>query len=188
MLLYRKSAQTRAVHWHVLADAGYGSGAPFRQGLSARGLSWAVGVPRTLKVFTTDVGLLFPQANRGKPRLHPVPSEIAQDAAHVLTTCPWRRVTWRQGTKGPLAARFLAVRVRLADGPRSPRHGHLPGEDGRGRRSGDRGVSRYQRYRVHLRPISVTNARRTSSRPAGQFRMPGMSMKDYRSWISTSGH
>jgi SRSO17 transposase len=34
----------------VLADAGYGNGAPFRQGLSARGLTWAVGVPRTLKV------------------------------------------------------------------------------------------------------------------------------------------
>ena len=62
----------------VLADAGYGSGALFRQGLSARGLTWAVGVPRTLKVFTTGVGLLFPRANRGKPRLHAVPSETAQ--------------------------------------------------------------------------------------------------------------
>jgi SRSO17 transposase len=112
----------------VLADAGYGSGAPFRQGLSARGLSWAVGIPRTLKVFTTDVDLLFPQANRGKPRLHPVPNEIAKNAADVLAARPWRRVTWRQGTKVPLAARFSAVRVRLAYGPRRPRHGNLPGE------------------------------------------------------------
>ena len=126
----------------VLADAGYGSGAPFRQGLSARGLTWAVGVPRTLKVFTTGVGLLFPRANRGKPRQHAVPSESARDAANVLAGSPWRRVVWRQGTKGALAARFAAVRVRVADGPRSPRHGHLPGEEvwliGEWRRSGER--------------------------------------------------
>ena len=37
----------------ILADAGYGLSAPFRQGLSARGLIWSVGVPRTQKVFTT---------------------------------------------------------------------------------------------------------------------------------------
>jgi len=126
----------------VLADAGYGNGAPFRQGLSARGLTWAVGVPRTLKVFTTEVNLLFPRANRGKPRQHPVPSETAEDAADVLAGSLWRRVVWRQGTKGALAARFAAKRVRVADGPRSPRHGHLPGEDvwliGEWRRSGER--------------------------------------------------
>src|SRR3977135_1012892 len=30
----------------VLADAGYGLSAPFRQGLTARGLAWGVGIPR----------------------------------------------------------------------------------------------------------------------------------------------
>src|ERR1700719_3072402 len=34
----------------VLADAGYGLSAPFRQGLTARKLAWAVGIPRHLKV------------------------------------------------------------------------------------------------------------------------------------------
>ena len=126
----------------VLADAGYGNGAAFRRGLSARGLTWAVGVPRTLKVFTPEVDLLFPRAKRGKPRQHAVPSETAQEAADLLAGCLWRRVVWRQGTKGALAARFTARRVRVADGPRSPRHGHLPGEDvwliGERRRSGER--------------------------------------------------
>jgi len=126
----------------VLADAGYGLSAPFRQGLSARGLVWSVGVPRTQKVFTTGVGLLFPRAHRGKPRLHPVPSENASDAADVLAAGRWRRIVWRQGSKGALAARFAAVRVRVADGPRSPRHGHLPGEEvwlvGEWRSSGER--------------------------------------------------
>jgi SRSO17 transposase len=126
----------------VLADAGYGHSAPFRNGLSARGLVWSVGVPRTRKVFTTGVGLLFPRANRGKPRKHAVPSEEARDAADVLADCRWRRIVWRQGSKGALAARFAAVRVRVADGPRSPRHGHLPGEEvwlvGEWRSSGER--------------------------------------------------
>jgi hypothetical protein len=33
----------------LLADAGYGLSAPFRQGLTARKLAWAVGIPRHLK-------------------------------------------------------------------------------------------------------------------------------------------
>src|SRR5918911_5239405 len=39
----------------VLADAGYGISAAFRQGLSARGLSWAVGIPRIQKAFPAEV-------------------------------------------------------------------------------------------------------------------------------------
>jgi SRSO17 transposase len=35
----------------VLADAGYGISAAFRAALSARGLKWAVGIPRIQKVF-----------------------------------------------------------------------------------------------------------------------------------------
>jgi SRSO17 transposase len=34
----------------VLADAGYGMSAPFRHGLTARKLAWAVGIPRHQKV------------------------------------------------------------------------------------------------------------------------------------------
>ena len=39
----------------VLADAGYGLSAPFRQGLTARKLAWAVGIPRHLKVYPVGV-------------------------------------------------------------------------------------------------------------------------------------
>ena len=52
----------------VLADAGYGLSAPFRQGLTARGLAWAVGIPRHLKVYPVDVQLIWPIAKRGRPR------------------------------------------------------------------------------------------------------------------------
>src|SRR3546814_1184393 len=44
----------------VLADAGYGSSAPFRHALSERGLLWAVGLSRQPLVFTTDVAMIFP--------------------------------------------------------------------------------------------------------------------------------
>ena len=46
----------------VLADAGYGLSAPFRQALSERGLLWAVGIPRHQKVYPADVALIFPVA------------------------------------------------------------------------------------------------------------------------------
>ena len=58
----------------VLADAGYGLSAPFRQGLTERGLAWAVGTPRHLKVYSVDVKLIWPITEvRGKPRKHRVP-------------------------------------------------------------------------------------------------------------------
>lgn len=41
----------------VLADAGYG--------LSARGLTWSVGIPRTQKVYSTDAKPIWPNAGRG---------------------------------------------------------------------------------------------------------------------------
>jgi SRSO17 transposase len=51
----------------VLADAGYGLSAPFRQGLTARKLAWAVGIPRHLKVYPVDVRMIWPLAKRGRP-------------------------------------------------------------------------------------------------------------------------
>ncbi len=179
----------------VLADAGYGSGAPFRQGLSERGLSWAVGVPRTLKVFTTGVGLLFPRANRGKPRQHPVPSEVARDAADVLAGCLWRRVVWRQGTKGALAARFSAVRVRVADGPRSPRHGHLPGEEvwliGEWRSSGERKYYLSNlAVRTALRRLAAAIKARWVCEQAHQQLKQELGLDDFegRSWTGLHRH
>ena len=46
----------------ALADAGYGMGAAFRQGLSARGLAWAVGVLKTQNVYAPTVELHWPTA------------------------------------------------------------------------------------------------------------------------------
>ena len=62
----------------VLADAGYGLSAPFRQGLTARKLTWAVGIPRHLKVYPADVRMIWPVARRGRPRQRDVPEEGRQ--------------------------------------------------------------------------------------------------------------
>jgi SRSO17 transposase len=117
----------------VLADAGYGLSAPFRQGLTARNLAWAVGIPRHLKVYPVGVQLIWPVAKRGRPRRRHVPDILSIPAEDMLADAKWQTVSWRTGTKGKLKARFAAVRVRTADGP-PQRIGdkgqqHLPGDE-----------------------------------------------------------
>ena len=63
----------------VLADAGYGLSAPFRQGLTARNLAWAVGIPRHLKVYPVDVRLIWPVA-KARPPTSPVYPGYSIDA------------------------------------------------------------------------------------------------------------
>ena len=101
----------------VVSDAGYGISASFRQGLSALGLLWAVGVPRIQKVYPPDVRLVPPPVTRGGPRKTLIPDQEAIAAEAMLAKASWRPVTWRRGTKGPLRAKFAVVRVRVADGP-----------------------------------------------------------------------
>ena len=126
----------------VLADAGYGASAAFRQGLSARSLTWAVGVLKTQNVYPRTIDLLWPVARTGRPRKQPVPSEAPAPVEAMLEEAEWRRISWRRGTKGPLAAEFAALRVRPAEGAQL-RHGwHLPGDEvwlvGEHRASGER--------------------------------------------------
>jgi SRSO17 transposase len=115
----------------VLADAGYGISATFRAGLSERGLRWAVGIPRIVKVYPADVVLQSPPP--GSRRRFSEPDQISRPAEAVLAGVTWRKVTWRRGTKGRLCAHFAAARIRVADGPAQQIRGrpaqHLPGEE-----------------------------------------------------------
>jgi len=113
----------------VLADAGYGSSANFRQALTDRQLIWAVGIGGPQKVFPAHVRLRTPRAHPtgGRPRRHPVPSHISRHAEALLETARWQSLSWRVGTRGPLRAKFAAVRVRVADGPRAANRQRLPG-------------------------------------------------------------
>ena len=74
----------------VLADAGYGLSAPFRQGLTARKLTWAVGIPRHLKVYPADVQMIWPVAGRGRPRQRHIPDVLSIAAEDMLADAPWR--------------------------------------------------------------------------------------------------
>ena len=78
-------------------DAGYGISAPFRQGLSALGLLWAVGIPRIQKVYPPDVRLVPPPVTRGGPRKTLIPDQEAIAAEAMLA-------------KSVLAADHLAAR------------------------------------------------------------------------------
>ncbi len=125
----------------VLADAGYGLSAPFRRGLTERGLAWAVGIPRHLKVYPVDVKLIWPITKvRGKPRKSPRETTKAPCALYLtiaaeqmLASAKWKAVSWRSGTKGRLKARFAALRVRTTDGPPQriwdKGQQHLPGDE-----------------------------------------------------------
>jgi SRSO17 transposase len=84
----------------VVADADYGTTTAFRTGLERLGLRYAVAVRKLLQVWvpgaTTSCSL--------------------EAMGHALPEDAWHDVTWGQGTKGPLAARFVARRVRLRHG------------------------------------------------------------------------
>ena len=117
----------------VLADAGYGPQVQFRNGLTARKLTWAVGIPRQFRVYPADVKMIWPVARRGPPRQYSLPDTPAVAAEDMLAQATWRTISWRTGTKGKLKARFAAVRVRVADGPRRGIRGKtrqgVPGEE-----------------------------------------------------------
>jgi SRSO17 transposase len=114
----------------ALADSGYGRSAAFRRGLASRAPLWAVGIPKTQKVYSAAVKLCWPAPQgKGRPRRHGVPNQRPVAAAAALKHVPWRPIQWRQGTKGPLSASFAARRVRMAEGAQSETGHRLPGEE-----------------------------------------------------------
>ena len=117
----------------VLADAGYGSCSEFRKGLSKRGLRWAVGISPDHVMYSTSVEVIMPPAKpTGRPREHGLPTEHAIAASAIIDALPkraFKRIAWRTGTKGELAAEFAAVRVRASDGAILRGNRRLPGDE-----------------------------------------------------------
>lgn len=105
----------------VLADAGYGVDTDFRDGLTALGLTYVVGIQSSASLWPPGQAPLpvKPRSGRGRPSIRVSRSAdhkpiSAKELAAGLPRGAWRRVTWRQGTNAPLASRFAAVRVRPA--------------------------------------------------------------------------
>jgi SRSO17 transposase len=62
--------------------------------------------------------MIFPTERARKPRKHHIPDMLPVSAETTLIGEKWRKISWRQGTKGPLTCLFAARRVRIADGPK----------------------------------------------------------------------
>jgi SRSO17 transposase len=183
----------------VLADAGYGTSADFRRGLSERGLTWAVGIVGTQRVYPAEVTLAAPERRLtgGRPRSRPVPSALPVQARHVLADLPWKRITWRRGTKGPLRAHFCAARVRVADvGPRDRRGRPLPGDE-EVWLIGERRAGGETKYHLSNRPAatalrtlaSLLKARWVCEQPHQQMKEElGVGHHEGRSWQGLHHH
>ena len=77
-------------------------------------------------MFVADMGMVFyvaahPKNFATEPKYH-IPDRPAVCAEAMLADEKWRKVSWRQGTKGRLSCRFAACRVRLADGYKHRMH------------------------------------------------------------------
>jgi len=110
----------RALAWEVprgviVADAGYGGSTEFRTGLAKRKLMFVVGIQNTTTVWVDSGNLGAPPAGRrGRPRRKPfevgTPLSVPE-VSQSWSPATWQRVTWREGTKGPMTGRFAAARV-----------------------------------------------------------------------------
>ncbi|MEK7777327.1 MAG: IS701 family transposase, partial [Chloroflexota bacterium] len=110
----------RALEWEVpkgviVADAGYGNTTEFRTGLAERELLFVVGIQSATKVWIAPENLAVPsRGRRGRPRRKPLELGDPMSVADMSRSWPqerWQRVTWRQGTKGPMTSRFASARV-----------------------------------------------------------------------------
>jgi SRSO17 transposase len=105
----------------VVADAEFGDITAFRRMLHQWRLPYALGVSRHLTVFRgTPAVHIPPSARTGRPRsqlvlVNDTRPITVRALALALPARAWRRVTWRNGTNRPWAARFAALRVTPAN-------------------------------------------------------------------------
>ena len=105
----------------VLADEAYGGGFDWRLALRERHLLYCVRVPWTTTAWQEAPRCGEPppvrrgfRAKRG-PLLGPEPKTLLA-IAQSLPASAWKKVTWRQGTKGPQRSRFASVSLWAAHG------------------------------------------------------------------------
>jgi len=107
----------------AVVDAGYGSTTGFRQGLVERQLRYVVEVEHTLVAWREQQRRDAPMRQKGQlgrplaPRYRNAPlPESLKAIALGLPRSAWRKVTWREGTKGAMHSRFAHLRVQPAHG------------------------------------------------------------------------
>ncbi len=113
----------------LVADSAYGNSFEFREQLRRRELSYLMAVePRTV-VWTEDPKAVPvpPSAPTGRPRRYPPPESMPapQDLSTLARQLPdtaWKKVTWRQGSRGFQRSRFAQLKVWAAHGWRAQEH------------------------------------------------------------------
>lgn len=105
----------------VLADEAYGGSFEWRLALRERQLFYCVRVPWTTTAWQEEPRFGEPEpvrrgfrAKRG-PLLSPEPKNLLA-IARELPASAWKKVTWRQGTKGAQRSRFASLPVWAAHG------------------------------------------------------------------------
>jgi SRSO17 transposase len=105
----------------VAADAAYGGDTDYRDGISALGLRYVVGIKPGTTVWEPGTGPLRPKpwSGRGrKPtRLCPDTTQrrfSVKELAMSLKPSAYRQLTWREDTNSKLSSRFATLRVRAA--------------------------------------------------------------------------
>jgi SRSO17 transposase len=105
----------------VLADSLFGTVTEFRQQLDGDGRGYCVGIDSTLKVVAADadLGPVPARSGRGRPPTRPLKVRAGATSPSVKGWArdhpgDFRTVKWREGSKGRMAGRFAAWRVRPA--------------------------------------------------------------------------
>jgi SRSO17 transposase len=113
----------------VVGDSAYGNNYEFREQLRRRQLSYVMAVEPTTVVWTQDPNAVPvpPSAPTGRPRRYPplASTPTPQDLGTVAKQLPktaWKKVTWREGTRGPQRSRFAKLKVWAAHGWRAQMH------------------------------------------------------------------
>jgi len=102
----------------VLADSAYGEVPALREELAQRDLAYAVGISKSLAVWPEPPGGAIPAWNgQGRPTRcvrYGDKKPVSVKALALAHGKRFRKVTWREGSKGKLHSRFWAARVQTA--------------------------------------------------------------------------
>jgi SRSO17 transposase len=116
----------------VLGDGAYGDVTELRTGLEQREIEYVLDVKGTTSAYNEDVKPEQPERSPGRGR--PPAARYRQDPSSLkeLALAAGKQaavtVTWREGTRGKMNSRFLALRVRPANIDLR-RHAHKNGEE-----------------------------------------------------------
>jgi SRSO17 transposase len=106
-----------------VADAAFGDSRDFREGISALGLPYSVGISSNTCVWPTGAAPATPKptGRRGRPPSYErdprgkQPIRVDKYAEKLWRSGKFKALAWRRGTKGPLRGKFCAVRIRSAE-------------------------------------------------------------------------